>query len=214
MKKKRESHFIVVPSVKLWLDDVKSIISILQQYSNRIEVSDRENEYESIEDLIAEKGTHPKSLEIVSYSPHVSLRFDRKEFPVGTRLYAAAGSPEGEASFLKIRELLLNRKRWANYVFHIWLASILIILLVMIPRDAIRALFPDRTTRLAFVIIPIFGYTTISALLRLGSFYSITLSQRHEHESFFKRNGERILFLIIGAMIVVFVEWLARRFLP
>ena len=218
MKKKRKSQLMIVPSVKLWLEDVESVMMILQEHSNEVEVSDRDNNYDSLQDLIEKKGTRPRSLEITSHTPDILLRFDRREMiPLATSLYASAGSSEGEGSYLKIRALLLDRKRWLAPLFPFWLGVILGVIVPIatfaIPIETFRSWVPDRSIGLLVRILPIL-YGAIAILLRMGFLYSITLTESHMHESFLARHTRTVVALVIGAVIVIIIERLAELFLP
>lgn len=212
MKRKRGSLSFVVPSVKLWREDVDHIISMLEEFSERVEISDRKAEFESLDELILKRGVRPKSLYFQAWGPYVSLRFDRREGYLGTWLYTNGESIEAENCFLRIKEYLLGRKRWLNVTTVIWPIVVIAFLALGLGKQA-EVLSFGRIAG-TMVSLSFLAYGVLFFILRFGMLYSISLSEPHERGSFLTRHGETILVGLITATIGAIVGWLASRLLP
>ncbi len=214
MKKVDDSKFIVVPSVSLFREDVDSILDIFRKHAKEVKISDGNFEYDSIEELNDERGDKIKKLILKAFNPfHFSLRFDRSDIINGTTLYVSSQEETALTTFYQIKEILLRRKKMANYVFHPLIGIIAVILLVVIlsaPEEKLKEIFPSRALRV-FLLLTLFSVPILSLMYRIGSFFSINLKKAHESSSFLSRQKDDLIKLLIGAILGGFVTWLFTK---
>jgi len=101
------------PAVTLYRDDLDAIVRVIVDASGGAKISDKENEYESLDELATLRG---KSLGVVNIRSDASkqtgwsstrLSIDRKQ------VYLSAPDNEnGRSLYHKIRDILDSRKRW------------------------------------------------------------------------------------------------------
>ena len=107
----------MLPSLNVFLDDVEQILEILKESCKDAHISDRDFEFESLEELIDNKGLRPKSLNLQGHQPYLSLSFNRRDFPTCIHLFSTGESDEEKSLYLKVQNILMNRKKWTNYLF-------------------------------------------------------------------------------------------------
>jgi hypothetical protein len=211
MKPIQKSHSAVLPSTVLHLDDIEEIVSLLREISGDISISDRDYQYDSFENLIEKVGESPKALTISCSNPHVSIRFDRHEFPLGSWLYAEAYHKEAESTFLKLREILKHRQHWANVLIRLDIALVLfaaLLIIASLPTSVATQWFLEVNTRIAVASVVIV-YLIAAVLLHTGTLYSIKLVKLHKKQTFLKQNSGSIVLLVIGAIVAELIRWLA-----
>jgi hypothetical protein len=204
VKKKENSFGEHIPSVSLFRDDLKEVVDIVSR-SGRMKISDRDHEYDSLEELQDQVGNRPPALSIQCYSPWVSLTLDRRDFGVWSHLYADA---EGKLHFHDIKAILLRRTRWFNWVLNRSLAVIcllaILLAIVAIPAQQLKnGLAGFRVTAWVFVLLFLVGYPVLTFLTRWGFFYRLDLRKRHEAPTFWKENRSKILLAVIAASVGV-----------
>ena len=211
MKPIQKAHSAVIPATVLYLEDIESIVSLLNQASGNVLISDRDFEYDSLENLIKKVGQSPKALTISCRDPYVLIRFDRKEFSPPSWLYAEEYHKDAESTFLKLRELLKQKQHWTNQVIRFDVALVLfgaLCILSLLPTSLRTQLIPDVNTRIVILAVVI-TYLLVAILLRTGILYSIKLIRRHEKQTFLKQNSGAIILLLIGAIVAEIVRWIA-----
>ena len=200
------------PSANIYKDDLLKIIEILEEICDEVEISDDEYEYDSLEELEQEKGIRPKKISITGRSPHVSI--DLK--PRSIWLYRSSSDQKSVYAYKSIEDIILKRKNLISILFNksvgIISCIILFIFLATMPVETIKTWFPDRLSRLLFLLVLI-GTPMISFFNGMGSFSFITLRKSHEDGSFFDRNKDDIVKIIIGAIAGAIVTWVLTKFL-
>jgi hypothetical protein len=216
MKAIQKPHSAIIPSTILYLDDIEQIITLLNQVSGNVSISDREFEYDSLENFVKKVGNSPTNLTISCRNPSVSVRFDRRESITASWLYAEAYHEDAETTFLKLRELLYRRLNWANHIFRLDIALVLfIVVFLIIPlllSGILSQWIQDKSTMIV-LLGSVFIYWILAFVLNTGLLYSIKLIKRHEKQSFLQQNSGAIILLVIGAAIGEVIRWLAAFFL-
>lgn len=187
-------------SVNLYKDDFENIINILSEVSDRVKISDDNYVYDSLDELISQKGLKPKKVSISSYSPYVSI--DLK--PHSVWLYCSNSNKESLYAYNRIEEVLKKRRSVLSRIFNpavgIFFFSILMALTILAPADLIKSWLPNRWSRLSLVILLV-GVPILSFFLRSGAFSSFALIKSHEQKNFFTRQKDDLIKIIIGAII-------------
>ncbi len=208
MKQKQHALHSSIPSVRLFYEDINSIIKIITDSCERIEISDGEYEFESIEELMRERGNNLKQLYISGHNPYISISFERG--CSRTRLFASSENIVAEANFFKIRELLLQRKMWLNHVFNPVTGFVAFLSLIILSTELVISMFPSLLLWVSFyllaILIPVFSF-----LFSCNFFNSISLNKAHESRPFWIRNKDAIILLIISVIIGGIVTWIVTN---
>lgn len=194
-------------SVHLYRDDFEQIVNILSEISDQVYISDDDYVYESLDELISQKGLKPKKVFISSSSPSVSIRLE----PNSIWLHCSDSDKDSLYAYDRIREVLRKRRsilsRIINPVVGIAVYSFLMLLFMFIPGDLIYAWVPNKWSRLSLVILSI-GIPILSFFLKGGAFSSFALIRFHEQTSFFTRQKDDLIKIAIGAIIGVLLTLL------
>jgi len=193
--------------VNLYRDDFEQIINILSEISDQVEISDDDYEYESLDELINQKGLKPKKVFISSYSPHVVIDLE----PHSIFLYRSNSDKGALYAYDRIKEVLRKRRsilsRVINPAVGIFFFSIFIFLIIFIPIDFVKSWFPNRWSRLSLIIL-LFGIPILSFFFKHGAFSSFFLIRFHERNNFFTRQKDDLIKIVIGAIIGVLLTLL------
>ncbi len=204
MKKIEKSLSKVLPSVRLFRDDVDGIGEILKETCEQVVFIHKDHEFESLEELVQRVGSRIASLEINGLRPYVSLHLKR-DVP-GVFLYCSAGK-ESQTIFLRLKEFLLGKAKWQAFVFSpaVGIVSLIlfIVSLITISQNSVRSFITNQYVRLIPLIF--LFVALISAVYRSGIAYTIILEPKHQRLSFFSRKKDDIIMLILGAIIGAFI---------
>jgi len=220
MIQKDKTHFYqTLKGIRLFEEDINEIISRLKKYSLIIEIQDKNNLYDNIEEVKQNKGVHPKILNIdakskidlgkrETYYESASLDFDRKKvrisFGGSERLYSLGFEIK---DYLKARRPLYIRI--FNYENWLFFASFFVgmILFTLKEKDSFYRFL------ILYISVPFFVVFVISVFVGVTT-HGLNLTRRHEY-GFWKRNKDRILVAIIAAALGVFstlfVQWISKK---
>jgi hypothetical protein len=225
MKPLKKKEF-KISGVKLFLEDLERIIEIMGSGNKDVEIKDENSEYDSIADLKCNQ-ENPKDLYLNVISPYISFEFNTFKFfrndlnrnsPAGEmRLFA---SHDAEESFLKIREILINKKsRFSFILSHFNFFSWLAILWTSV--SFVFVLYLDDKYSLGIDIVAILvriisaPFLIIIFLFLFGIFgywTSINLTHSQNKRSFIVKRKEDILINIVSAIIGALIGALMTYF--
>ena len=214
MKKIEKSQSKVLPSVRLFRDDLDQAAEMLRETCEKVVFIYSDYEFESLEELAQKVGSRISSLEIKGVGPYVSLHLKR-DFPA-VFLYCSEGK-ESQTIFLRLKDFLMSKVKWQTYVFSPSVGIISLVLfivsLIAISQNSVRSVITNPYVRL-FPLIFLF-VALASAVYRSGIAYTIILEARHQRLSFFSRKKDDIIMLILGAIIgtiitAVVAHWISR----
>ena len=187
-------------SVNLYRDDLEKIIDFLSEVSDRVEISDNNYTYDSIDELLDQRGVKPKMISISSYSPFVSI--DLK--PHSVWLYCCDSEKDSLYAYDRIEEILKKRRLFLSRIFSpavgIFFFSILLILMIFVPTDLVKTWLPNFWSRLSLVAL-LFGIPSLSFFLKNGAFSSVVLLRSYEQKNFFIRQKDDLIKIIVGAVL-------------
>ncbi len=198
VKKKRHLSYDCA-SVKLFRDDLEAIFQIISETCKDTKMESGEYEYDSLDELESHAGREVRDLKIRGYLPTGLTLHLRRD--LGPDLWASGET--AEAPFLRIKDLLSQRKRLIGKLpkpgFWFVLSVIYVPLAILL-----------RLPTLWYLV----GYFPFLLLLGIsgiahhtGYFSSISLSRKHERKSFWSRNKDRIIVGIICALAGVLATW-------
>jgi hypothetical protein len=204
--KRKQSSYIDRPrqrfaSVALYQDDLNEILNSLKKRGLKIKLSDSDYEYETIDELAENRGDIIKSLSISGYkeSSDRSVDFEFEKESIRLR---ADREDDLVASWQEIKGLL--EKRVPSYARFLklenWLWGFGIV--ALFGHDSIGSMATNPIPGYLFAAaLTILGYGSIYSIIYRSQNSFIYLKRQHQILSFWKRNGEKILMLIIGAVI-------------
>ena len=218
MKRVDESEHLSVhlPRVRLYRGDVENIIDILKKAGLKITIGDAEFVYDSLDELKAEKGPavgylQLKGIEEGSGVKGITLTLSNRE---NASLWLYGRHTSFEVCWHRLRDFLVSRRRWYYKVLNPWTAWILVLLAGLFG-VTLKKLFPSLGDA-AYIItyVSTLSYWLIS-LYWSRKYPVILLHRQHEHESFWRRNGDKIVLVIVsavvGSAVTLAVKWLIGR---
>jgi len=207
MKKIRElNYFARISQVRLYRDDIESIIEILRRDSFSVRFEDDNFEYESLDEIAAKRGTRLKKLVVYATRDKNKYTWDSIRVTIestrdGTdaNVHATNSTP-----FYEIRDLLQSKQRRHYAFIRRWLLLVICIPLAFFAAfklDPIanyhnRAPFPKWPvyTLLFAIILPSLVYTALP--------HPTGLSLVRQHQgTFWKRNADKIWLVLITAIV-------------
>ena len=198
MEKKTPSRSETLKPVKLYLDDLEQIVSILKAESSEVKIETDEYKYESLEELVGSKKETIYKLKLICGKwPHVDLNLNS----YSVELFISEDEPKLRGVFEKIKEILVKRERiYRRFVSFRWamifsLAPGIIFLGKVV-------FFPSAPTPFSFLWFFIILSLIINLWLRLerDKYSIIVLKHKIDQESFLKRNKDQVWLLIFGAV--------------
>ncbi|NOT05567.1 MAG: hypothetical protein HOP27_13305 [Anaerolineales bacterium] len=200
MEKKSLSRSEDLKPVKLYLDDLEKIVSILRTESAEVSIETREYKYESLEELA--RNRKDTIYELKLKSRYVTLTFTE----YSAELYILNDEDKLRGIFEKIKEIVVKRERnyrkivstsW-SWVF--WILGAILFIGKFLPSSI------NNSLALIFLIPAL--VINIWLYLEQNKYSIIILSYHTDQSSFWKQNRNNILMLIIGAGVTAFVATL------
>lgn len=217
---KQEKNLITtISSTKLYLDDIELIMAKFEMYHLSIEISDDENIYDSIEELVKIKGKNPKTIKILGRVKDVPSEFIQVILTQNTSSVATRNSNDLLKIGYEIEKLYNERKRKKIYVFFNSLNAKLNVLTNSVFAIAFYLYYnlngktnESYVAWLSFIVFWVVIY--ILSELNPDSNTKIELERKH-NLSFYSKNKEKILFgiimTIIGASITLVITTLTKK---
>lgn len=205
MKRIDESDYLFVhlPRVRLYRHDVESIFDIIKNANLSLTIGDSAFTYDSLDELKTEKGSKITQLEIKGSQTGdyavggITLKLsNRKE----AYLSMHGRTPVLETCWYRLRDLMAARRRWYQNLLNPWTAWLFVI------AAGILGAILNATTSLRLDVANLISYG-FAFTFWLCTFYwtrnysVVLLDRHHEHETFWKRNGDKVILLVAGALI-------------
>jgi len=219
MKKKRSDLSRHLSPVKLFLNDIEEIITIIQSVCPEVNIANRDYEFESFEELKENSGHRLKELKISGHSTVLSNRsyvsLDIKKYDIF--LYSGAESEAVVGVWYTLKEFLQKKAGWISrflnavvwfWIFWIWLLISVILL------ETTKKYIEVHNIVEPFAIIAL-GAAFLFLLLSLLKHWRgsiIYLERKHKVSNFWERNRDNIITGLIGAIIGATIT-LAGQFL-
>ncbi len=213
-EKEEESFQFKIRAIKLYLDDIENIIKFID--NKNIEISDENCIYDSLDDL---KQNGPRNLSALSIAsvpsyerPSVSIKIKRAAgWRGGADLRA---SHDAEYQFLKIKELLRQKKQWHSFLSSAkpmgvsYVIGIISLLIYVVLKNTI--LMDIAIASSIFSIIYFFINMCYDIKMPLTS---INIFYRNETPSFWIRNKDSLIVATLSAIIGGIIVGLLMQYL-
>lgn len=206
MKKKNIYYSIKLPPLRLYLDDIDEINSILETDYKDYNIETTEYELESLHEVKDLKEDKIDSLTFKSLKPYISLKFAYN----GTTLVCEEDDTKSVGILSKIKAILDKRTLSIKFVDNNWFGILLIsgifILLflamlsgktMLISKEYTYSLFISTFTYLGVVVLIAF----LMDLVTNRKHTLIYISYKKERPNFFVRNKDGFILVLIGALL-------------
>jgi hypothetical protein len=205
-KKKRESKRVFCRTVKIYKNDAAEILEIFKLGGNgKVTISDKEYEYESLEEIEKQSGAKLKELDFVRYSPHLRVSLGTS----GAYIYSI-DTEQSLADMVRIQELLKSRKRpVVSKLLHPITLLGLVSLAILGFRKASLEFFPMALNSGSMILLG----ATLCFCYYVGSFSQVFLTFKHEEKSFWARNKDNLVIVVITAIITGLITVIASYYL-
>ena len=193
--------------VRLFRDDIDVIMSTLEDKNYKFQVSDRDFEYTTLDELIENRGDRPSFFQISGEGKEktfnsVNIYFEKERI----RLHSF-GQESAKVLFSELRDIFETKysriykwlNPWVYFSASFLISAILWVTFGINPRAVdiplLRVLVVIFTT--AWAISGLYRYNTPQ----------VVLSRRHEG-GFWKRNADKIILLAMGAGLGILFNYL------
>ena len=209
MEKIRDSIRKELPPLRLYEDEVSELYQFISSLAEDVTLQAEGYSLNSLAELKKLPVDHIHNLQISSPRPY--LKVDLRH--LSAEIYIGSGDIEAEGIVSRLESILLKGRARVHFVpSGFWgglLASIPIWIGMVLKNIVISGI--GIAFAIAYVII-----LTIDTRFQLKRYTTILPMQRKEEESFWARNKDQLLLLIIGAIIgsviTMVVKWIGTLF--
>ena len=211
MKKKTFHRLQKLYSVRLYLDDVLEIIGRIESLRPKtLTFSNKKYEFDTFEELKKNSGEKIKDLGINAHSDVGYLSLDISRYSV--TLYTDGKSQDVVSIWLLLRDFLKERSKWyspfLNTMF--WYVIFFCFMILGTPFFGSRNKFLDAIYYPYLFALCIVSLFFIFSLFHRWKGSIIYLNRSYEVSNFWDRNRDRIIFLIIGAVLSILGQIVIR----
>jgi hypothetical protein len=212
MRKKQDSpvQSKTYEGVKLYRDDIDLILSLFHENEYTTYISDKEFEFESLNELIDKRGIAPTYFYIKGKDKEhesVSISFEKNRLTINSYSDVKKVST---IIFSQIRDIIESRMSKIYKILNpgLYISILVAIFLFLI---ALATLSKERAISLSswlplLFAVPILA-TIIGGVYRDNIHRVVILKRKHEG-GFWKQNADKIWLLILGGLIGVFIKFI------
>jgi hypothetical protein len=212
----------LLPSLKLYREDLDKFLSLFRDQCQQVTFGDEEHLYESLDEMEGRTSASLRCFVIQGLIPHVEVVI-RGSYTVRlavqrSTLFVVERNPQTDLLFLSVKDFLHSRQWFWGIVLRKVILTIGIIATTVCVFSSKSLLGMnsgrnDLVYTLAFLFS--FGVLIIGVLIGTKQVSHIRLHLRSKSQSFWERNGNSIAMMIIGAAIGVVgtlvTEWLKHK---
>jgi hypothetical protein len=203
-------------ALELHREDLDLLIHIFRENSHNVRISDRQNEYDTLEEMQDKVGKTVGYLEIRSFGPDVRLGFGSGFKVVNDLRTVDVNDPAGESLFLKISDLLEPKQRST--------IDLLPILPMMLAAGGLAgavysAKFHQPVPEPHSAVLPLvvgFGigiaaWLSSNLLSSSSSKNRIYLTKRSESPTYWERAGDDLIGRLVTGLLALIVGYILGR---
>lgn len=198
MKRINKSLSKAYPTVKLFLDDLTSIESILNESAMDFEISTEDYTFTSVDELESKyKNENLSSLKISTRSPYINIELNK----MWIRIYCGSEETSTAGIFYKLDKILSAKVRKPRFLYSyyaIWIGNILIL---ATPNSLLKKINPQAPEIELILTLIWFLWILWVAYIRLFKSSDISLVKRADLQNFFSRNKDQIIVSLINGAI-------------
>lgn len=210
MRELKKTIFVYFPPVRLYLDDVEELFNILKKHAKSVNIETEKYELDDVAHLKEIKSDKIHGLWLRASDPHICIHFENDN----ARVYISEDTTLNRGILSEIEDVINRCRRRIVHIFHkshpsFWLPAVAVASIVQAYEYTNGWLF---STLVALIITPIVLGFIFDWRITFHQYSTIVLAERHEQDSFFKRNRDGIIVGFIVAIIAAAVTWLLVKF--
>jgi hypothetical protein len=210
-----------LPPLKLYREDLDKLLSLFREHCQNVTFGDEGHNYDTLDEMEAQSPASLSCFLIQGFLPHAEIvirgsHATRLNVQRST-LFVVERNPKSDLLFLSVKEFLLTRK--AKLRIFVRKAAITVGSVALAVCFFAKALLHSHGTSdlgydLAF--LSSFGVLILGLVENTKQVSYITLRLRTKSQSFWERNGNSIVMMLIGAAVGILgtlvTEWLKHVF--
>ncbi len=194
-------------AVKVFLDDLSLIESILKEGCSDIKFETKDYEFSSVEELQNTFGNQNLSqLKISTWEPYITIRLDQ----LSARLYCGSDKTKDVGIFYKLNTVLSRAQRKPAFLYSYWsflTGNILLSLVSLLPES-----YLPKILFVGVGVVFIFWVCWVS-YIRLLKTSDIILSAQTDIKSFWFRNKDQVVVGVFIAIITALLTVIVTTYL-
>jgi hypothetical protein len=210
-----------LPPLKLYREDLDKLLSLFKEHCQQVTFGDDEHLYDSLDEMEGRTPTSLKCFLIQGVVPHaeIVIRGSHKTRLSVQRstLFVVERNSKSDLLFLSVKDFLLTRKsKWRIFLRQAAIIAGAVGIAACVFTKAL--LHSHDTGELGYdlVFLGSFGLLLLGLLVNAKQASYITLRLRSKSQSFWERNGNSIIMVLIGTVIgivgTLVTEWLKHVF--
>ena len=188
----------------IWWDDLTEIVSALKQHAAEVHVSTEDYLFKSLDELKEHVGAQATlyTLDVNTLKPSVSIDLAR----LGSRLHISAG-PQAAQLLLDLDGILSRCQRPFPWAYRFWFAMLLSTVVLVLNVFYLNTR-PEMVAQIASVALNGVGLWPMwVAYVNVRRSCVIKMERRSDRRSFFERNQDQLIMLLMGAVVGGFVTF-------
>lgn len=201
-KKPQTSNTATVKNTKYYLDDLQGLLALLNDHELKIELSDSDNIYDSLEDLQKHKGNNPKELNITGRtkgfnSIHIWMKNG------GTTIYCTNDQELINLTYAIEKYATERKQKWYETSFSAANAKVNIVFMLIIAVALwVYSNYKGEIFSYKFWLYIIGFWMLVWVYGEMNSATNSRMELERKHEtSFYNKNKDKIFFGILMAII-------------
>jgi hypothetical protein len=209
-----------LPALKLYREDLDKLLGLFREHCQNVTLGDEGHNYETLDEM---ENKSPASLscfmiqgllphaEIVIRGSHaVRLNVQR------STLFVVERNPKADLLFLSVKEFLLTRKaKWRIFIRKAAITVGSVALAICFFAKALLHAHGASDLGYHLAFLSSFGVLILGLLENMKQVNYITLRLRSKSQSFWERNGNSIVMMVIGGAVGILgtlvTEWLKHE---
>ena len=204
MEKKIHSIIKELPCIKIYLDEIEEIISILKEEGfSQITIETMKHKYSS--DEIKKIQQNENIIEIYSDSPHLIRVSFKNHLKSGVFIYSSTDNALAHGILIKIENILKNKDKKLFTILINNQFKITHLLIVQVLSFFLYSSNIINLKNLILILLCTIALYLIFSLLILSSFYfknTIILEKRPPQYQFIRNNKDKLIIKIISSIIL------------
>jgi hypothetical protein len=214
----------LLPRIRLFRDDLERIVDIMKDAGLEITITDSTHKYSDFDDVKGNRGSRIRQLKVQGApsedllnkqpalkswdSLSVEFRSDDK-----TWLWVSQPGPPLEVYWHRVRDLILGCRRWHEKALNPWVGWFTLSALCAFLSVGLAIPHPFRQA-FAITVGSLLGISLVYCLLSLYwrlTYPVLILDRGHEWQSFWRRNGDKIILAFLSGVIGGVIGWFIKK---
>jgi hypothetical protein len=196
-------------ALPIYLEDLEYILDQFKENKMKVEISDGEFSYDNIAEVKENKGDIIGEIKIRALGEGVgeSITFEVDQY--GTEISARSSKKEILLVWHEINNRINSKNRWYYIPLYppAWVGGS-IGTLIMLP---FAILMEHKVPMFSVTTLVICLFGLLASLHKSQSVCKVHLYKKHAANTFIKRNGDKIIMLILGSILTLIAEYIISK---